>query len=175
MEKWLTGTFTSRITWNRSKLCTKTWEKQLWSPCDFLSSISEPQVPHRGDRVITDRAPQPYWLPGHGGLLPGKDSWSMHLSSNREHFLRLDMEYSISDCKKEPFSEPGLAKRCQGSRSSWPLELGVLCPLQWAWWFVPCELAESYLPRAQHSSGPPANWSVSAPDQPGAASAVTRA
>lgn len=142
----------------------------VWSPWDFLSSISEPQVPHRGDRVITHRAPQPRWLPEHGGLLPGKDSWSMHLSSNREHFLRLDMEYSISDCKKEPFSEPGLAKRCRDSRSIWPLSWGfralMICAL-WTGW--------EHLPRAQHSSGPPANWSVSAPDQPGAASAVTRA
>lgn len=100
---------------------------------------------------------------------PRQGQLAQCLSSNRvqagRHFSRLDMECSISDCKKEHFSEAGLAKRCRGARSSWPLRW-VLCPLQWEWWFLPHELAESYLPRAQHSTGPPASWSVSAPELP---------
>lgn len=132
----LTRTFTSRIMWNQSKLCTKTWEKQ-WCGAPGISSvhlcnITESQVAHRGDRVTTHRLSQPHWLPAHEGLLPGKDSWSTCLSSRRvqtgRHFSRLGMEYSISDCKKEPFSELGLAKRCRGTRSSWPL-CWVLCAL----------------------------------------------
>lgn len=164
----VTRTFTSGIMWNCSKFCTKTWEKQLWRGVpgifsDHLCSITEPWVLHRGDRVTTQRASQPHWLPEH------EDSWPTCLSSNRvqagRRFSSLDMEYSISDCKKEPFSELGLAKRCRGTRSSWPLSW-VLCPLQWERWFLPCELTESYLPRTQHSTGPPANWGVSAPELP---------
>lgn len=144
----VTGFFTSWIMWSRSKLCTKTWKEQLWCGApgissDHLHRVTEASVPtgvtgwqHTGHPSLT----------GFLGMSASssKDSWSMHLSSNGvqagRHFSRLDVEYSISVCKKEPFSEPGLAKRCRGTRGSWALgwvfcalcsENDDFCPVNW--------------------------------------------
>lgn len=144
----------------------------VWSPWDFLRS---PMQHHRtsgtpqgwqGDNTqgIPTSLASRAW-----GLLPGKDSWPSvcHQIECKQAGISQGWIWNVAfqTAKKEHFSEAGLAKRCRGARSSWPLRW-VLCPLQWEWWFLPHELAESYLPRAQHSTGPPANWSVSAPELP---------
>lgn len=143
----VTWTLTSRIMWNRSKLCTKTLEKQL-EPLGF------PQITYAASQ--TPRCPTGWQGPQHTGhpnltgFLGMRASsqagtagpWC--LSSNRvqagKHFSRLGMEYSISEGKKEPFSEPGLAKLCRGTRGSWPLSwvFSALCsetdafrPMNW--------------------------------------------
>lgn len=108
----------------------------VWSPWDFFGSPTQhhrsPGAPQSDRNPNTEGIPTSLaswaWRPP-----PGQDSWSMCLSSNRgqagRHFSRLDMEYSISNCREEPLWEAGLAKRCRGTRSSWPLSwvFSALC------------------------------------------------
>lgn len=124
----VTGTFTSRIIWNCSKRCTKTWERHPWCGAprissDHLCSITKSPRPSQGGRdhitqsrstPLTSRAQEPP---------PRQEQLVLQCLSARRaqadrHFWRLDQKYSTSVGKKEPFPEPRWAKWCWGTSGS---------------------------------------------------------
>lgn len=154
----------------------------VWSPQDFLKpALQHHQTPGpsqggrdhitQGDSTpLTSRAQEPP---------PRQEQLVLQCLSSRRaqadrHFWRLDGEYSISVGKKEPFPEPSWATF--GVEEPQAADTLTRCCFLFAWdrCFLCCDQANSCLPGTWLSAGPPVNQSMSTPDQPRAAPAVTR-
>lgn len=179
----VTGTFTSRIMWNCSKRCTKTWEIHLWCGAprissDQLCSITKPQVPPRKAGTTSHKVTQPHWLPGHKSPLPGKSSWSYsvcHQGERRQTGISGGRMGHIAFQlrKRSPSQNPAEPKVVEEPQAA---DILMRCCFLFAWdrCFLCCDQANSCSPGTWLSAGPPVNQSMSTPDQPRAAPAVTR-
>lgn len=148
-------------------------ETVVWSPWDFFSSLMQhhriPGGPQgwQGDntQVIPTSLASCAWGP------PPRQGQLVHVSVIKESANRqtlLEVGYGIQHFRlqKGALLWTWVSQEVSRNQEQLTPVLGALCPLQWEWWFLPCEPAEGYLPRTQHSTGPPANWSVSALELP---------
>lgn len=121
----------------------------VWSPWDFLrwpaQCHSSPGA-HRGDRMTTQGIPTSLafwaWVPPQARTA---GPCVCHQTECKQAGISRGWIWNIAfqTARRSP-SQTWVSQevsRNQGQVSPWL----VLCPLQWEWWFLPCELAESYL------------------------------
>lgn len=130
----VTGTFTSRIMQNCSKICTETWDTCGVEPLGF-PWITPAASPNPRSLLAT----QPHWLPGHEGLLPGKNSWSYsvcHRGECRRTGISRGWMGNIAfqTRKKSPSQKPGGPRGVEEPQAADPLA-GCFPPFAERWMF----------------------------------------